>query len=170
MIIILTTLFVLITYAHFSHKLLHSKITGKYNKSHMAHHILLYPKHNCFSDTYRSAGKNDSSRFFILFGMPIIIIPIIMYAVGSITGFSLICSLLTTLFFGVFNDLCHMYYHTNHHFLDKFHICREMKRLHFLHHVKMQRNFGITNFLFDKVLKSFVLDSDTDINKFNLKK
>lgn len=67
---------------------------------------------------------------------------------GAIAAFA--AGLLTTLFY----EFCHCIQHLR--YTPKNHLLRHMKRLHLLHHYhNEQGNYGITNFLWDRLLSTY---------------
>lgn len=134
------------------HRMFHQPWSGRFYKSHMVHHLKLYPITDYYSDTYRDPGKDNTVILFgICFaplGIGIIlltifsIIPILM-SVMIIVEMSLI---------GIVNNSMHDAFHLKKSFWDKFWFFARLRKLHFLHHSNMKSNFGIYSFAWDYLL------------------
>lgn len=156
--LLVTYLFVTL-FGYLTHRALHQRWMGVFYKAHMVHHTKLYPPADYHSDTYRSAGKNSTSKFFVVISIPIIL-TLILLGWYEILPFKLVLiSLLEMLILGWFHDLFHDAFHVKNHWLNKaplFNIIfKKWNRLHFQHHSNMKRNFGIFDFIWDKALKTF---------------
>ena len=154
---ILITYIIVSFFGYFAHKALHQKWSGKYNKSHMTHHIKLYPANNYTSETYRDSGKDDAIWFFIVISIPVILLPILLGIIG-LPIYLVITSILEMLILAFLNNYIHYAYHINNHWLTKIpllnKIFNKFKHLHFIHHKNMQKNLGIFDFTWDFLLKT----------------
>lgn len=137
------------------HKALHQKWTGRYYKSHMTHHVKLYPLSDFTSEVYRSPGKDNTAKFFIIAGIPLIIAPILLFALHVIALPVFIAAMLGLAVFGGLNDYLHDSFHITDHWLNRFGWFRKMIERHKVHHKHMQRNMGIYWFGWDRVFKTF---------------
>lgn len=156
--LLLTYLFVTL-FGYLVHRALHQRWMGVFYASHMTHHIKLYPPSDYYSDTYRSAGKDSTSKFFTVISIPIIT-TLLLLGWYEILSFKLvIISLVEMLILGWFHDLFHDAFHVKNHWLNKvplFNITfQKWNQLHFQHHSNMKRNFGIFDFIWDKAFKTF---------------
>lgn len=162
MLLILLT--ILITYAvvslfgYFVHKALHQPWTGKFNTSHMAHHVKLYPSGDFLSEEYRDAGKDDTFWTFAIVSLPIIFTPIILFLLGLSLHLTII-SVIEMLLIGWLNNFIHSCMHIRDHWLSRLPIIKfffvRWRRLHELHHDDMQKNFGIFSFNWDRIFKTY---------------
>ena len=142
-----------------AHKALHQSWAGRFNSSHMTHHVTLYPPEDYLSTKYRNAGKDDTFWIFAVISLPLLLTPIIL-CVFNILSLSLtIISLVEMLFIGWLNTYLHNSMHIENHILTRIPIVKDIfaqwNRLHYLHHVDMQKNFGIFSFSWDKLLKTY---------------
>jgi len=158
-LITLILVYILVSlFAYLAHKALHQKWTGKYNKSHMAHHIALYPASDYLSEVYRDAGKDDAIWFFAVISIPILTLPIILGILGM-PLYLVIISIVEMLFLAYLNNFIHNAYHIKNHFLNKIYfvnrIFLKLQQMHFVHHKYMQKNLGIFDFTWDYVLKTY---------------
>jgi len=153
------TFFVCGFFGYVVHRSLHQPWAGQLNKLHMTHHLKLYPPTDYLSDVYRNAGKDNTTRVFALAATPLIVLPIIlgMYDVISVastaTAFVVMCIM------GLLHDYLHDSFHIRGHFLNRVPIFKNLfirwNNLHYQHHVNMQCNLGIFNFLFDRLFGTF---------------
>ena len=155
-VIALTIGFVVTTFVgHTIHWAIHQKWAGKLNRAHMTHHLALYPVDNLLSDTYRSPGKDNTVFTFLIFAIPFIAIPIVLFVYGVIPLVTLILVLAEIIVVGWMHDYLHDAFHIRGHFLKRFAYFRQLSDLHFAHHVDMQKNFGIFLFWWDRVFATF---------------
>lgn len=144
-----TTLF-----GHVTHWSLHQKFTGRLNKSHMTHHLILYPISNYMSNQYRDAGKDNTVRIFALASVPMLSIPILLLLFGKISLFIALWSMVEMIILGLLHDTIHDSFHLHKSIWKKFPGYKRWGKYHYLHHVDMQKNFGIFNFFWDRVFRT----------------
>jgi sterol desaturase/sphingolipid hydroxylase (fatty acid hydroxylase superfamily) len=146
-------------FGYFVHKALHQSWTGRYNSSHMAHHLTLYPPEDYLSDEYRDAGKDDTFWTFAIISLPVVITPILLYLIGALSFTLSTISLIEMLFIGWLNSFLHNALHIRNHWMTKIPVVKNVfaywNKLHYLHHVDMQKNYGIFSFAWDKVFRTF---------------
>ena len=149
---LITTLF-----GHVVHWSLHQSWTGKVNTAHMTHHLKLYPPSDYLSDTYRQAGKDSTPKFFALAALPLIITPIVLWAVGVLSLSIMITIMVMEGLMGFLHNYLHDAFHIRNHWLTRFmpHIFNRWVELHYQHHVDMNTNFGIFSFHWDRLLGTF---------------
>ena len=151
---LITTLF-----GHVVHWSLHQTWTGAIHRSHMAHHLRLYPPSDFFSEAYRSAGKDSSPKFFIISGLPIILAPVVLWFFGFLSLPVMITILVVEGLVGWSHDYFHDAFHIKDHWLYRVYAIRRLftrwVALHYLHHVNMQANFGIVSFLWDRIFGTY---------------
>jgi sterol desaturase/sphingolipid hydroxylase (fatty acid hydroxylase superfamily) len=156
MLIQVLTYYFFISMEYIAHQIGHYK--HKYNpiyNLHMIHHKKYYPVNSLTSKKYKS--KNEG---IIAYTPPSILICIILYKLLSFQVF--VCVATQILFHATFNDMIHTQIHIEGSVLERFHWFRECRRIHFIHHKHLSKNysFGIDNSI-DKLNNSF---SDNKIN------
>ena len=134
---------------HALHWAMHKKWSGKLYKIHRAHHKL-YTYNNYYSIRYRSAGKDNSALYFV---------PLIALIVGSLillapSEFRL-WLLLESIAIGSINEILHINFHLDDSWLKKFKWFRKLNDLHKQHHRKVNTNYGIFWFGWDRVFGSY---------------
>jgi sterol desaturase/sphingolipid hydroxylase (fatty acid hydroxylase superfamily) len=142
-------------FGYAAHRVLHEGWTWFLHDGHMVHHIQLYPPHDFFSETYRSAGKDNTAKTFFIAGLPLLGAPLLASLFGVVsltTGFILIAEMLAV---GYLHDYLHDSFHIKDHWLNRYAPFRKLVRLHQVHHEHMQKNFGIFTFVWDKLFGSF---------------
>ncbi len=141
------------------HRMLHQPWSGRFNKSHMTHHLILYPPSDYQSDTYREPGKDNTVKIFFLFALPLIILPILLCLLKIISVAMMITAFLVMGVMSYLHDYLHDAFHIKNHFLTRIPgfsvIFAYWVHLHYLHHVDMNTNFGIFLFHWDRILKTF---------------
>lgn len=155
LLIIIITFFCLTLIGHLVHYSLHQKWMGQFHKSHMVHHLELYPSYDYFSDKYRSAGKHSTFVFFLPLALIFLGIPLTLYFLGIIPLWFSVLLFLEILIVSYAHDYIHDAFHIRGHFLNKNQYFRELSFLHYVHHVDMSKNFGIYLFLWDRLFKSY---------------
>lgn len=140
---------------HTIHWAIHQKWAGKLHKAHMTHHEILYPVNDFLSETYRSPGKDNTVFTFLIFSIPLIAFPIVLFIYGVIPLVALILLLIEIVLMGWMHDYFHDAFHIRHHFLKKYPRFRHLTDLHYIHHVHMQKNFGIFMFWWDRAQGSY---------------
>lgn len=134
------------------HWAIHKPWAGRAYRAHRAHHIVLYPPGKLISDTYLSAGHQSTVYTFLLAFAPLLLIPIVLWAVGWFTLAHAAVAVLAMGAVGLLNDLIHDSFHVRDHWLSKvIPGYQRMRQLHFVHHVNMRRNFGIYSFIWDRI-------------------
>jgi sterol desaturase/sphingolipid hydroxylase (fatty acid hydroxylase superfamily) len=123
------------------HRLAHHPRAGIIHKAHMNHHNQQYPPTDYLSDTYRTAGNDSFTLYFI---------PVFL-AFGACAWFVLpwhlaLLSLATISIVSYLNDRCHSETHLKGSKLLRFRWFRRLRDLHYEHHVDHKSNFGIFSF------------------------
>jgi sterol desaturase/sphingolipid hydroxylase (fatty acid hydroxylase superfamily) len=137
------------------HWALHQEWMGRFNKSHMTHHMTLYPPERFASEKYMHAGKDSTIIFFLIAGAPLLLAPIALFFFGYLSFFTAIVLVAELGGLGLINNYFHDSFHIQEHFLNRFSAFRKLVDLHYVHHVDMNKNFGIFTFMWDKVFKTF---------------
>jgi hypothetical protein len=155
----LVTFFISSLFGYVVHYSLHQKWTGNLNRLHMTHHLKLYPPSDYLSDTYRQAGKDNTVKIFALFAIPLVAAPFILLALHVLTLPTFITALIVEGLMGFLHDYLHDSFHIRNHILTRIPGVRVIfaywNHLHYLHHVDMQKNFGIFLFHWDHILRTF---------------
>jgi sterol desaturase/sphingolipid hydroxylase (fatty acid hydroxylase superfamily) len=142
-------------FGYWFHRFLHSPKAGVWYESHRHHHEILYPFHDCFSDTYREAGKHSTTWIFLISGSPLIILPVVLWATGILALWLAGVILAEVLLIGLLNSFVHDWSHLNYHRLSKYAWFGRLVELHHLHHLDQKTNFGIFWFAFDRLFGTF---------------
>lgn len=149
-----TTLFGFIV--HWS---LHQKWAGRFNNSHMTHHLKLYPPEDYVSETYRHAGKDNTVITFTFASIPMISFPILLGWLGLLAWPLVVAVIVCELVVGVLHWYIHDAFHIKNHWMGRVPGLRDIfqvwNRLHYLHHVDMRKNYGIFVFHWDRVFGTF---------------
>jgi len=157
--IIIFGYFIISLLGYFIHWSFHQKWTGQFHNSHMVHHLELYPPTDYMSDKYRYAGKDNTTKLFIILAIPLVILLISLMFFKIISLKILIILLLELLIIGGLNNYMHDSFHINNHWLGKIPFIKtwfnNLNNLHYRHHIEMEFNYGIFAFHFDKLFKTF---------------
>ncbi len=147
-------------FGYLVHKALHQSWAGRFNKAHMAHHLVLYPPEDFLSnDTYREAGKDNTFWTFALASLPMLGAPIILFILGTLPLYLTIIVVIEMLLIGWLNSYLHDSLHIRNHWLFRVPIIKNIfsrwQDLHRLHHIDMDTNFGIFAFHWDRMFKTY---------------
>lgn len=134
---------------------IHQRWSGFAHRSHMTHHLKLYPPSNLLSETYRDAGKDNTTYIFTpIIAVGFLAYEAILYHWGA--SFWLLAGLTVEgLLIGLLHDWMHTWFHLSGTRLLKYQWFRDLRELHFYHHRRMNRNFGIYFFGWDRVFRTF---------------
>ena len=152
---ILITFILSTFFGHWTHWALHQKWMGKAHNAHMTHHLKMYPPENLFSETYRSAGKDNSVLLFIPFAIVLLILTFCCFYSLGFNPLRYVEVVLTMIFSGWLHDYIHEKMHIINHWLFKFEFMKKLRDLHMIHHRNMDMNYGIFTFVWDKLFSSF---------------
>lgn len=141
------------------HRALHQTWAGRFNQAHMTHHLVMYPCHDYLSDVYRSAGKDNTVKTFAICAIPLVAIPILLVIFGVIPLSLTVTALLVMGIMGFLHNYIHDAFHIRNHFLTRIPVIRAIfghwNALHYLHHIDMQKNFGIFLFHWDHIFRTY---------------
>ncbi len=141
------------------HRSLHQPWMGRFNKMHMTHHLKLYPPSDYYSEEYRDPGKDSTAKFFAFTTLPVFAIVILLAIFGVLSKLVLFVVLVEMVILGWMHDYLHDSFHITNHWLSRTLLIEKLfnywNKLHFNHHVNMQTNFGIFDFVWDKLFKTF---------------
>lgn len=151
LLLAILTFFVITLFGHVAHWFIHQPLAGKFNRSHMTHHLKLYPPTDYLSKKYRHPGKDNTVLIFAILSIPMLILPWVALGFGVITLFQALFIFVEMLILGAAHDYVHDAFHIKGHWLYKFKMFRKWNVLHYRHHVNMKSNFGIFYFMWDRV-------------------
>ncbi len=137
------------------HRALHEPWTGPFYRGHREHHEELYPTTRLTSERYEVSKWYNSGP--VLFTPGAILLLIVGALVTWILGISMrhfVAFGVSLVGFGLLNDYIHDSFHLRKHFLQKFSYYRKLRRLHFLHHFNVEKNYGIVSLHWDAVFKT----------------
>jgi sterol desaturase/sphingolipid hydroxylase (fatty acid hydroxylase superfamily) len=158
----LITFFISSLFGYVVHKSLHQKWTGRFNDAHMTHHLRLYPASDYVSYKYRNAGKDNTVKIFAIAAIPLVAIPIILGVLGLLPLGLMLTSLVVMVIMSFLHSYLHDSFHIKGHWLYRVpvmkHIFERWVYLHYLHHIDMQKNFGIFLFHWDHILQTYWAD------------
>jgi sterol desaturase/sphingolipid hydroxylase (fatty acid hydroxylase superfamily) len=161
-ILIAATLSFLITtlFGHISHWSFHQPFSGSIHKAHMTHHLKLYPPSDYLSETYRQAGGDSTPKFFVIAAIPLLLIPIMLWLFGIISGPAAITVLIVALVVGLMHNYLHDAFHIEGHWMYRIYGIRSLfahwTTVHYLHHVDMSKNYGIFTFFWDRIFGTYI--------------
>ena len=139
----------------FVHWIMHQRWSGRLYRSHMTHHLKLYPPKDLLSESYRDAGADNG---VFIFAPPItfacLVLGIVFYVLGLPLWVLALVAVLSTVI-GVVHDSLHTAFHLRNSWLRHFTWFRWLRLMHFVHHRKMNRNLGIFWFVWDRLFRVF---------------
>lgn len=137
------------------HKLFHQRWAGFTAKSHLIHHTEKYPPTDLISDKYRAAGKNTTVLLFIPVILAALGFTALLGYLGVLSIFYSVLGVAEILVISVAHNALHDAFHVRESWLHKVPGFKRMQDLHFEHHFNMGSNFGIFDFTWDKVFKTY---------------
>lgn len=159
LITIVLTYFFTTLFGYIVHWSLHQSWAGRFNKSHMTHHLTLYPPSDFTSEKYRSAGKDSTFITFAVASIPIVLLPMLLAWFGVLPLHIVIVSVVLMVSIGLLHDHLHNIFHLKYHWIYKVPVIRLIMdrwvRLHYLHHEDMSKNFGIFSFHWDHIFRTY---------------
>lgn len=159
LITIIIAFFITNLFGYVVHWSIHQKWMGKINKSHMSHHLQMYPPENFSSEAYRHAGKDSTPRFFAIASIPMILIPILLGIFNILPWHLVIVALITECISGFLHNYLHDICHIKNHWMGDIPILNKpfnaWLQLHYIHHVYMYKNLGIFNFNWDRIFGTY---------------
>lgn len=138
-----------------AHWVLHRKWSGRLYRSHMAHHISLYPPWDLTSGEYRQAGRDSGALFFVPVVSAVMLSLFAAVAAAGVPWWQVALLIVEAAAIGWAHDYVHEAMHVEGHRLERHAWFAEARRLHFIHHRSMRRNLGILMFLWDRVFRTF---------------
>lgn len=152
--IISSAVFTIFT-GYWAHRAFHQKWSGPFYSAHQNHHMIQYPPENFTSDTYRSAGQDNTLWYFTLAFSPIMIMVAASHFLLGISIWTCICILTSMIGTGLLHNYMHDGFHLNKSFWGYLPGFNRLQELHRIHHEQMNYNFGIFSFLLDKAFKTY---------------
>jgi sterol desaturase/sphingolipid hydroxylase (fatty acid hydroxylase superfamily) len=154
-LVFILTFFALTFLGYVSHWCFHRPWSGRFYKSHLSHHFKLYPPSDFYSDKYRDAGKDNTTLLFTLVFSPLILAAIaitVFHIVPLVIGIIILAEMAI---FGAANNSLHDSFHIKKTFWHRFKFFHKLIGLHLEHHKNIKTNYGIFNFTFDRLFKTF---------------
>lgn len=142
------------------HKLFHKEWMGFAAKSHLVHHNIKYPPGDLISDKYRHAGKNTTILLFIPIVIGALSFTVFLGYVGILTPFYAALGAIEILLITYLHNALHDAFHVHNSFWNRIPGFKKMQGLHFEHHLKMDTNFGIFDFTWDKIFKTYSAENN----------
>lgn len=154
-VVFLVSLVVASLFGYLVHRALHSPWLGPLYRSHMQHHLTMYPPGRLVSDEYRNVPWYN--RGPVLFAFPMLMVLCAFCGLMWLLGLSLVSMavfIVTVISFGFINDYVHDSFHLTRCWLQRFKSYLKLRNEHFVHHNDMTVNFSIVNMVWDKVFKT----------------
>lgn len=156
LLVLFASLVIASLFGHLIHWVIHQRWSGPFHRSHMEHHLELYPPGDLLSETYRASKWYHSGTF--LFTPPLVVILAVTGGLSWWAGvplWALVTFGTTLVGFGLLNDFVHDNSHVRGHWLNRFAWFRKARDIHFVHHRNMRKNFGIFYFGWDKLFGTY---------------
>jgi Delta7-sterol 5-desaturase len=154
-VVLLVGFFALTFLGWIVHWAFHQSWGGRFNVAHMTHHLKLYPPTDFVSDEYRDP-KNDNTFWLFLIVFSPLILGVILLTVFQVIPIGIgLCILFEMSFIGAANNYLHDSFHITKSIWHRWPGFKELYRLHYNHHVRMDTNFGIFSFLWDRVFGTY---------------
>jgi sterol desaturase/sphingolipid hydroxylase (fatty acid hydroxylase superfamily) len=141
------------------HRAIHQKWAGPFYRAHMEHHLELYPPGKLTSTKYRAARWYNRGPFLFTPALlaAVCCVGAVIHALHA-PPWMIVENMGTFIMFGVLNDWIHDTTHLRRHFLQKFTYYRRIRAAHLIHHVNMNKNYGIVSFEWDRAFKTATLE------------
>ena len=135
--------------------------SDKLRATHYYHHEIKYPYYDFESEKYRLSHDSLPWILTIIFGG---YIPLTIFCYFNIINIYLAILLFITSSLHIYViSYIHDSYHIKGHWLNKYEWYKYNKHCHYIHHLD-DMNYGITNYVFDKIFGTF---SDKIVDKKN---
>ena len=151
---------------YLSHRyIVHDGIIGdKIRITHYCHHEIKYPYYDFESEKYRIA--NDNLPWILTIIVAAYIPTIVLYLFNVINIYLMVYLLIYFTLHLFFISYIHDSYHYKNHWLNKYDWYRYNRECHYIHHLD-DMNYGITNYIFDKLFGTFSEKRVDKKNNFN---
>lgn len=144
------------------HWIFHQPWSGTFYRSHQNHHTLQYPPDDFLSETYRSAGRDNSTWLFIIAFSPVIIGIVLFVLFGIISFITGSVALVSLIGWGLINDYFHDHIHLINTPWKPLVFFKKWRDLHRIHHSNMNLNMGIILFQWDKLFGTYLAELETN--------
>ena len=146
---------------YLSHRyIVHEGVIGdKIRVTHYCHHEIKYPYYDFESEKYRISNDNLPWVLTIIFSA--YIPTVLLYLSNFIDIYMMFYLLIYFTLHLLFISYIHDSYHYKDHWLNKYEWYKYNKHCHYIHHLD-DMNYGITNYVFDKIFGTF---SDKIVDK-----
>lgn len=135
------------------HRLLHTRWAGALNRAHMEHHLSIYPPRAFLSMRYLPASTAGVASDAWRFAVPALALAaLLLWALPLLYGVALCLELAAV---GFANSYVHDSVHVAGHWLGRFRVYHWWRSRHMVHHVQMDRNFGVVTFVADRVAGTY---------------
>lgn len=148
-------LIVLVFLGYVFHIVFHKSWSGHFYRAHMNHHLKQYPPEDYVSDVYRDAGKDNTIYLFAFAFFPLVFLDIVLIIFGALSIVFGVGVLVEMIVISWLNSEMHDAFHTTKTFWHRFWFFERLKKLHYMHHVDMTKNYGIFSFTWDKIFGTF---------------
>ena len=153
--ILLSEFLVLTFLGWFFHFCLHRKWSGQFYRSHQYHHSVLYPPNSFLSEEYREPKKDNSVILFAIVFAPFVIVQLLLTILQVIPLVLGIVMLVEMGIIAFLNNALHDSFHLYKSFWHKFWFFDKLQKLHLIHHQRQNTNYGIFNFWFDRIFRTY---------------
>jgi len=139
-----------------SHWALHQQWSGPFHKAHLTHHTKNYPPKRVTSHHYLSSGKNDGLFFFVPLSLVAVVVFLLGLALIGAPFWTYVVFLIEGAVIGLLNELLHMGFHINDHWLNRLGFFRQLCTNHYRHHWNVKSHLGIIWFGWDRLFGRFL--------------
>lgn len=159
------------------HNIVHNPKSGEMFKIHMNHHKKDFESDDFYGDKSKAliVYENNTPTFIELLDpsksmslhiehdgyiyLMIILILIISKKVLKLDNYTLGFILLGYILMGIIGSAIHISYHIRHFYFENFSWYRELRTIHYMHHVH-EKNFSMVNLFADKIGNTLVLEEE----------
>lgn len=133
--------------------------------AHMNHHKVQYPATDFFSEKYRSAGKDNTVILFAVVFTPVILTILALAFFGTVSWTISICSLISLIAWGLIHNYVHDEFHLTDSIWKSSSLFLKWRSLHYIHHLDMTTNYGIVFFLWDRLFKTYIKETESTLTQ-----
>jgi sterol desaturase/sphingolipid hydroxylase (fatty acid hydroxylase superfamily) len=156
LIVLIMSFLVLTNLGYWMHYAFHQKWSGRLYQAHCRHHNILYPSNDFMSDEYRDPKQDNTFYLFALCFSPLVLTAVLLTVFGVIPLLIGIEVLAMMAIVGAANNYMHDAFHIYGTWWNGFWFFDKLRHLHYMHHIRQDKNFGIFNFLWDRVFGTYV--------------
>lgn len=147
--------FLLSLLGYITHYAFHQKWSGVFYRKHMTHHLVLYPADRFMSDAYRDSGKDNTVWMFAAVFAPFVLTALLLTVFSVISLGIGLCIFAEMTIIGVLNNYLHDAFHLSSSVWHRWPGFQKLKALHLNHHIRMDTNYGIFSFYWDKWIGTY---------------